>query len=703
MNSKRLISILLAVCVSSSLLGACGKTTATVDSNVELLDPVGSGEAYVLADYRNIYDTQIISASVSPVVTEYSFGDDQKFLSYGYLPGNDVKEGDTLLLADTENVDELIKQSKENINDMVENHEETLNELKKQYEEDKWDEQSWAEKLEKANSENPGENSKNYENWKSGYEVIDAYYRKAWLAYAQSEQAIKELNELFDLDYAYAKSCLNRLQSTRKQATITAKKSGVVVALNYYDQGTYLTKNASCIAVGDINDKELKCAYVNAGVINKAEDVYAIINGKRYEVEYQAIDSEEYNRLNKLNGVVYSTFKINDSANEIALGDYAVIVIVKEIKEGVLCVPTVAVNKDDAGYFVYVAKGDSTEHVEVKKGSSDGAYTEILTGLNQGDKVIAEFPVTAGTSAAVLEKGDIGSSYTGNGYLYYPVVEWVKNPTEYGTTYLEELCVSQYQQVSKGDVIAKIRVIADSVELARKERTIQRLNERINDMIKEDETAYEKRIKIYREQITEIQKVVNKMKSDAGVTEIVAPYDCIVTNLNRYDNESLLSKDAKIVQISESSSSYILVEEEENRLTYGNTATIQYDGADGNKKTATGKVVTVNSMSLSGDMKLNYALILISAEDISDMAGSSMGFEGWWNRSRFSVSIPIRQMKNVVLVPRKAVTDIGGTTYVKIKNDDGTIELRSFVSGGSDSSYYWVVEGLTEGTVVCLE
>ncbi len=702
MKMNRLIAIGLVLCLGLAALSGCGNENDT-DAEVELLDPVGTGESYAVASYRNLYSADIYSATVSPVVTEYSFGDDQLFSSYEFLPGNEVKAGDTLLLAGTESVDKLIKAQKETLSDMVENHEEILKDLSAQYAEDKADEQYWAQVVQNSLGQNPGEKAANYSSWVEKHNQYEALYNKAWLAYARSEENIKEENELFTLDYNYQKGNLARLQKTRNQATIKSTVDGVVVALNYYEKGNRIQKGTSTLAIGDLTKKELKCTYINSGVINKAVEYYAIVNGKKYAVEYIEIDSEEYRRLEKVNGTVYTTFKIDDPNNEITVGSYAAIVVVNSIKENVLCVPKETINRDESGDYVFVLNGSSVEHVGIKKGSSDGAYTEVLSGLNEGDKIQTEFVVPEAANTVVLERGNISSSFNANGYLYYPVSEWIQNPIEYGTVYLEEICVAKYQQVEKGTVLAKIRVVPDSISIARKERTIQRLNERINDLKKEDATVNEKQIKAKQEQIESIREIVNDMKRDAATTEIKAPYDCIVTDVRNITEQSLLGTSANLVQISESSSSYIIVEEEQNRLSYGNVATITFDGADGKKKSVTGTVATVNKLSVSSDLKADYSLILISPEDISEMAGSSMGYEGWWNRSRFSVSIPIREMKDVVLVPKKAVKEIGGTTYVRVRTEGGTIDYRSFIAGGSDSNYYWVVEGLTEGTEICLE
>lgn len=63
----------------------------------------------------------------------------------------------------------------------------------------------------------------------------------------------------------------------------------------------------------------------------------------------------------------------------------------------------------------------------------------------------------------------------------------------------------------------------------------------------------------------------------------------------------------------------------------------------------------------------------------------------------------VKTMDNVVLVPKAAVTVKDEHTYVKVFEEDGSVISVSFLAGGSNGDYYWVIEGLTEGMTICLE
>ena len=57
-------------------------------------------------------------------------------------------------------------------------------------------------------------------------------------------------------------------------------------------------------------------------------------------------------------------------------------------------------------------------------------------------------------------------------------------------------------------------------------------------------------------------------------------------------------------------------------------------------------------------------------------------------------------MENVLLVPARAVTIDNDITYVTIVKEDGSFLKKGFRAGGSNANYYWVMDGLEEGTVI---
>lgn len=723
-RGKRIISGILSLGLVLSCV-SCGREAETTAAEIpELLEPVGVAQSYETVARRTLFDAQVYAATVCPAVTEYSPESSLTFEEYDAFPGETVKKGSRLLHGNTESVDKSIEQLEETIADMDESYQEYCTEILEKIAESRAAKQYNGEIVERIESYRPeqyvtvtdgetGEETKElnpeYTQWQAAYTGDYAKYSSLYYNASQSlleqEEAYKERTELYELDRAYNVRQLEYLRQDKRELTATATAGGVVANVQFLTKGDWVSKDQQTIAVCDPEKKELRCDYISKGTVTRAEDVYALIDGKRYEVEYQALDAEEYQRLKEQNGTVYSTFYLQEGAEEITQGSYAVIVIVKKAVRDVLTVPKDAVNKDDTSSRVYILGEDGeAEAVTVKTGETDGIYTEIVSGLNEGDKVLTESAVTAAEgSTAVLAKGSVGYEFTANGYLYYPSSEWVTNDITYGTVYYVERLVKQYQQVKKGEVLARVRVLADEVGLERNERKLQREQERLADLKAEKDENNEKTIAAKEEYIQELEELIAEMKEDFAVTEIVSPINGIITEFADYETEQLVSAGDKLFQVSDETRSYIIIEDTNHQLSYGNEAVITYTGEDGQEKTAHGEVVTLNSMAVSPEFETEVALLQVSPEDIGGMAGSSQGYEGWWNRSRFKISITIRSMQDVLLVPKKAVKEKNGCTYVKVKREDGGIVYQSFIAGGSDVSNYWVAEGLTEGMEICLD
>lgn len=678
-KKKSMATVLILACMISGLWG-CGPTgSENQRTEVKLLEPVGVAENYESVVRRNLYDAKVYAAYVCPKVTEYSFEMEgyQKFSKYGALPGEAVETGTTLVYGDTEDVDNRIKSLKEEMEEMKEKHEKTGKES--------------------------GEILKN----------LKASGMASELEIKKLEESIKEEKELYELDYAYKQTQLSLLNDDLKNKTLSSKGTGVVMATKFVEEwrekrflsgGDWVGGMDSLIAVGDTSQLELRCEFMSKTTVTKAKEVYAIINGTRYEVEYQAYESEEYQRLSEKNNKVYVSFKVKDLPADISPGTYASIVLVMDSRADVLSISKEAVSKEESGSYVYVYKDGESQYTPINTGFSDGNYIEITSGLQEGDKVLSDYSVIGGSKTSTLGKGKIDVPFSTKGYLTYPSFVLVSNPVVHGTCYLEECLVSQNQQVQKGEVLARVHVEADSAELKRVEKQLMREQSRLGDLKKAGEEANKFAIEMKQDLIKTLQEQISEMKKDYAVKEITSPISGIVIALDTSLKEGdLLSPNQAVFQVADESLSYIMVDDSNGQLNYGNEVEVAYKDAQGQSKVTKGMVVSLNHLTLSSDLQADKALIKVSAEALGDMAGSSQQSDGWWSRIYFEVKATLRSVDGVVLVPKSAVTEKDGRTYVKQKQADGSVIMQSFIAGGADNTNYWVADGLTEGMEICLE
>ena len=100
-NCRRILSFLCA----GLLLAGCAagadrqdtSATETLSGDVTLLEPEGTASNYEYVSYKNLYKSEVYSASVDFPVTEYAYPDNQTFTHLGVLPGNSVSTGESLI------------------------------------------------------------------------------------------------------------------------------------------------------------------------------------------------------------------------------------------------------------------------------------------------------------------------------------------------------------------------------------------------------------------------------------------------------------------------------------------------------------------------------------------------------------------------------------------------------------------------------
>lgn len=707
---RKIMTVILAVC----LCCGCADEEASLNensANIVLNEPVSVTAAYDIVRNRDIFRVSVFSGTVVPEVTAYEFSKDQTFEKYFFSPGQQVKAGDVLATSKLESIEDDISALAESISDMEQDFNDDVDALNKDISDAKDNEFKALEPLAKMYEYEPEEwNDKAMDQFNRMILKPDGMYKRAKMQREQLEEQLRQRQELFELEHQYNVDKLERLENKKKDSDIISTLDGDIVSIGFYYDGDFVPKESPIVAVGDMSARLLKTDYISAGTYNKAEDVYAIINGKRYELNYREIPQDKVNQMKRASETIYTTFEVVDPEGVVQIGDFASIIMVSESRRDVPAVPLDALKMEDGGYYAYLFDGEESTYVPVQIGMKDGIYAEVLTGLNVGDKVLSDSAVKKGANVRTVEYGECSNAVDTSGYLFYPTSEWLTNPAKTGTCYIKEILVGNNQQVTKGETVATIEVTADKTEVDRLTRQIQRAQERLVTLNKKKEENDGKKIidRSVERSITEKNKTINKLMRQvkklteySGIVEIKAPFDGIITDKGTLKEGDLIYYKSAIVQISDSSLSYVIVKDDNNQLSYGDSATINVRMTAKGSTPVVGTVCTVSNTSLPMEMRQEWRLISVPKERAGEISGSTMSTDGRWDRNSFKVNVTTRQMQNVLVVPKSAVTVNGGCTYVTVVNEDGTAEVKSFIAGGSDAANYWVVEGLEEGMQVC--
>lgn len=679
-NMKK--SILSLLCAAVLLTGCGGEGLAEDGMSIELKEPVSVAVNSEKAMIRSIRDYKIYNGFVYPKTEEYGFGDSVTVAGTFAYPGEAVTEGTVLASSDISSMQEKLDKAKEKLDAYVEEHENyvasqntVLNELK--------------EKRAKVS-------------------VSSVEYRIITKKMESLERELEEEARLYELDYEYGQTYLSQMQESMTMNSVVAGMDGVVVAVGgvkegRYNSGPYLASYQTdwgdpVIAVADTDELHIRCDYIAKNVINKAKDIYALIDGRRVEIIYESMSTDEYNELKDKNGEVYTTYHFAEEPVGISVGDFVCIIVINDSNEDVVSVSNSCIRKDETGNFVYVMKDGKMIYTPVKTGLSDSMYTAVLSGLSAGDEVLGSTKLEYRSETIITGKGDFKTDFTGEGTVLYPKKVSVVSEIEYGEVQFEGTKVSLFQKVKKGDILATVRVKIDEVEMQTQKTQLERLEQRYADFVAAGTAGKEIELARKVKELQQQRDLVAKMEKDSVTTQIVAPTDGIVVSLTQYFQGGKLTAGTEVAQIADPSGCYIMAENKNQQLSLGMEVTISYKTALNKDAQITGKVVSLSEMGISRALCSDYAFVQIPEAEVADLADGIMN-----NWGRFEIEADIREMKDVIVIPRTAVSEMNGTAYVHVLNADGSVTTQSIVAGGYNSENYWVAAGLTEGMELCLK
>lgn len=691
MRKKRAIAIGLALlCVLTETAG-CGSVPVMQDTEeIELLEPVNALSGTELAARRNLYSYNVLAGYVYPSITEYSLPISASLDECLVTPGEQVESGTVLLRADDSQ-----------LADSIERLEESIRQSKEAYEESR---QGYQDAVAAIEGEIAELNAQKKALGNASAEVekrLDNQIASCRLRIEQNQMKARQEKEIYEMESSSNTTQLKNLREQNKQYELRSKISGTVVSAGEMMPGSWISANSPLVAVADHSKKVIRCAYVSQSDIKKCEDLYAFINGKRYEVTYQAIDTVEYNRILSQNGVVYSTFEIEDEADEVKEGDFAALAEIYSRRENVITVPKNALHRDETGYFVYRMENGNPVEVRVRTGESDNTYTEITDGLSEGDEVLLTENNAYGSNTMTLKKSSFYTEFEAEGRMGYPSMDVVTNPIVHGTVSLVEFHVQNFSSVKAGDVIATVQVEGDEVALYEKQKELSRQQGRLRDAQKEGNDAEAERRK---ETIANLQEELAEIRKDYATTEIRTEIGGVIVGLANVQAGGVFSPDSIVAVVADESRSYITVRDENRQLVLGNTVTISYTTQTFQAGEAQGTVVTATEMGMSPGLVSDTTYIRLPEEVMNQLSAvAAVDPMGFMMRATYTVTAQARMMDHVIVIPRTAVWMTEGNYYVYVREADGTVSPRSFIPGGSDMTSFWVLEGLEEGMDLCLE
>ncbi len=219
------------------------------------------------------------------------------------------------------------------------------------------------------------------------------------LKYARSEASPEDL-AIAEAQLKQARISLEIAQEDLLNATVRSEVDGKVLAVEL-DPGDTVVPSVQgregnvIMIVGDTTSILVGCEIGEdlIGVLEEGMPVdFDLSFIKDRKVKGRITRISHFGRPNS-NGVVMfpMEMELTEDIGEPRLGSTAKGMIVASRKENVLALPVVAVSAREGKKVVKkLLPGGKTEEVEVQTGISDGRSVEIISGLEEGDKVVAE-------------------------------------------------------------------------------------------------------------------------------------------------------------------------------------------------------------------------------------------------------------------------------------------------------------------------
>lgn len=223
--------------------------------------------------------------------------------------------------------------------------------------------------------------------------------------------------QVIDHELAQARAVLQRPDVSTAGNLVEVKSPVSGRVLNVYQESeTVVAPGTRILEVGDPADIEIEAEILS-------RDAVTIQTGDSVEIEQWGGETPLKGRVRRIEPAAFTKISalgveeqrvyvladlIDPPEAAKALGDrYRVEVRVAVWHaDDVLVVPAGALFREGNTWMTFVYQNGSAKHVTVEAGHTDGRFTEVLSGLKAGDKVLLHPPDTVKDGTAVTERTD---------------------------------------------------------------------------------------------------------------------------------------------------------------------------------------------------------------------------------------------------------------------------------------------------------
>lgn len=367
----RTISLVLAVGIAATVSVGCGNKEQP-EAVPDLVNPVGVDVDTATVTKMKLNSMNSYQGEVVPDIKGVYFLNSGQVASVKVEIGDKVKKGQ--LLATLKGADTTVKDLQKDLRDMQEENSELNTSAKNKIKQMKEESRQLSKSLKKAKTKKEKDALKKQqiaqdENIKT--EELKLKHQKE-----QQATMVSDLKE--DLANAKRKTKWDKLYSDI---------NGEVISKTIYP-GDFVSSGNAVFTLANMEKTRIRTDYIGSSVLNKASSYHAMINGKRYEVTAEEQEVSQYD-IDMGNYPTSTYFDYRKDVN-VAVGDSVSIDLYNNAKDDALVVPSNAVYKTKGSNYVYQMEGNAKKRVDVTVGMITDAYTQILSGVKEGDVVYVQ-------------------------------------------------------------------------------------------------------------------------------------------------------------------------------------------------------------------------------------------------------------------------------------------------------------------------
>lgn len=335
MKEKKRGVLLAGIALATVCLAGCAETEE-MEETIALLTPAEAVVDVETVLYRDLYVLTTKDAEIAPHTEELSFEAGGRVAHVYVEIGSEVKKGDLLL----EQEEDGVKTAAGNAIDKY------LSEKK-----------TYVDTVKNARKKIAASTDKEEKEW---YALL-----------------IRQAEEIWTMQEPVLQAAWEEAKAKVGFSKIYAPYDGVITACA--SQGDTLAAGQPAVAVADPNRQYVMVSgYTAPSAYAAYEKVYAIVNGKETKLTYVEERMEEESSY---------TYYVAEEKENAKIGDFVLVCMVSDYYADALSIPNNAVYKDSNGSYVYLIEEDSRVRRDVQTGYKNDAYTEILDGLEEGDRV----------------------------------------------------------------------------------------------------------------------------------------------------------------------------------------------------------------------------------------------------------------------------------------------------------------------------